>query len=230
MESSSSGSFVFVAYSKDARTAGLLGVIFTQIIGSVDDIDLITSVDESDNSRNPNGRILQLLRVNTLVESGGVSTHIGVGVALRDFALALADNLGLDQVCAVTRCTSYRGEGADFQDYVSSVSGKGPTLDAGLGFHLNRGANILKCVSGWRPGDTANHGYGVLVLYDLAMLATSKVKYSMIVFVRLYSIMMFPTSTSFLFGALNSLLAKVKLPEPQEVWLISKQKYISWFG
>lgn len=173
------GSFVFVAYSKDARTTGLLGAIFTQIIGSVDDIDHLRSVDESESVRDPNGLILQLLRVNTLVESGGVSTHIGVGAALRDFALVVAEDLGLSHVCAVTRCTGFEvcGQGIDFEDYVVSVSEKGAASDAGLGFHLKRGAEVLKSISGWRPGDAANHGYGVLVLYDLSRLPPLKVSY-----------------------------------------------------
>lgn len=177
MEDSSFGSFVFVAYSKDARTTGLLGAIFTQIIGSVDDIDHLRSVDESESIRDPNGIILQLLRVNTLVESGGVSTHIGVGAALRDFALVLAGGLGLSHVCAVTRCTGFeaREQSSDFEDYVSIISENGAASDAGLGFHLKRGAVVLKSVSGWRPGDTANNGYGVLVLYDLAQLPPLKV-------------------------------------------------------
>lgn len=171
-------SFVFVAQSNEVPSAGLLGAIFTQVIGSVDAIDEAASVDESEIIQDSNGRVLQLVRVNTLVTSGGENTRIGVGAALRDFALELAVELGLVHVCAVTRCTDFeaRGRGLDFEEYSYTRTERGADSDAGLSFRLKRGAKVLKCVPGWRPGDAANQGYGVLVLYTTTASAFLKVR------------------------------------------------------
>jgi len=127
--------------------------------------------------RTPRGRVLQLIRVNARVSSALPSGGGGLaaGALLRDFALAFASKLGLALVCAVTRCTDFhtRGTKEDFVDYALSRPALGITSDSGLSFHLRRGAVVRRCVPGWRDGDTANLGFGVLVTYDLTDLVMS---------------------------------------------------------
>ena len=172
-------SCVFVAQARGA----LVGAIFTQIIGAVDAVDQVGRVEASKLIQDPMGRVLQLIRVNTLARSGGENMRVGVGAALRDFALEWAEELGLTAVCAVTRCTDFtgRGQGLGFEEYALTRSVRGEASDPGLSFHLKKGARVVKCIPGWRPGDIANQGYGVLVYYNLAA-TEPKVKYTITIF------------------------------------------------
>ena len=90
--------------------------------------------------------------------------------------------LGLECVCAVTRCTDFisshsGGDGSDvgqvadrYAAYVDARNERGHSPDRGLNFHIQRGAEVIRCVPGWRPDDEANCGFGVLVEYSLNSL------------------------------------------------------------
>jgi hypothetical protein len=95
----------------------LLGAIYTQFIESEDSLDSVRDVHSCHLIRSPwSGKVLQLIRVNTCVESFHTNSQSGsrnfgliaAGAILRDFVLAYAAALGdVRSVCAVTRCTDY---------------------------------------------------------------------------------------------------------------------------
>ena len=79
----------------------------------------------------------------------------------------------------MTRCTDFarsngHDDGSDVENeidryaaYVGERNERGHSPDRGLNFHIERGAKVVRCVPGWRPDDTANCGYGVLVEYSV---------------------------------------------------------------
>ena len=120
------------------KKARLLGALYTQFIDSEQSIFVASNVHSSHTICSPwHGRILQLLRVNTrrigpktdiddTDTSRGNDTHstyslIAAGSILRDFALEYAAQLGdVSIICAVTRCTEFRGLGEKNSSQVSS--------------------------------------------------------------------------------------------------------------
>ena len=152
-----------------AASGRILAAMFTQFIESIGEIERVQSVTNVRSIRSDSGRVLQLLRVNTLLKSGGDWLGVAPGAALRNFGLRYAQNMGLSTVCAVTRCTNFAGSSAsnDLLTYVSLRDEQGLTLDRGLNFHVACGAVIVSCISGWRPQDASNNDYGVLVEYSI---------------------------------------------------------------
>lgn len=145
------------------------GSIYTQRISSVESISTVTWTSEDD-LYVPDGRVLQLLRVNTFVQSLPLKVHgIPVGASLRNFCLSRAKELGLSLVCAVTKTTDFPLDfNGSYANYVADqqlVSCDQP--DRGLNFHLSKGATVVTVIPGWRPQDTANQGHGVLVQYNI---------------------------------------------------------------
>lgn len=149
----------------------VVGSISTQRIASLESIDSINWINEDDIA-DPEGCILQLLRVSTFAKSAPeCSQGIAVGALLRDFCLSKAKSLGLQSVCAVTKTTDYDSLSQEnYEDYVHQQSSKTSlhrNRDRGLDFHLSSGATVVKSIFGWRPTDTVNEGYGILISYDL---------------------------------------------------------------
>ena len=121
------------------------------------------------------GSMLQLLRVNTFLDN---PPELTVGATLREHCLGYANDLGLSQVCAVTRTSQYpQTEGQTYAEYVAwRDPATGNSRDRGLNFHLARGAKVSRALPGWRPEDVANEGHGVLIYYQLEALAAQVVE------------------------------------------------------
>lgn len=150
----------------------VIAAIYCQFIEAVDSIEDAPHAYDCGHISSSTGKILQLLRVNTHLGSTLASSNaLAGGALLRDFALEFAAELKLKTVCAVTRTTQFEGEGeSSFLEYVASREATGQLSDAGLSFHLRRGATVIRCVKNWRPEDAQNLGFGVLVHYDLDCL------------------------------------------------------------
>ena len=148
----------------------LVGSICTQCIDSVEDIFSVTWRTEDSIANQESGTVLQLLRVNTFLESApSVAQGIAVGAILRDFCLEYARLLGFLHVCAVTKTTDYCASSEQsYSAFVSALDVRHTHADRGLNFHVSRGAHVVKAMEGWRPEDPANLGFGVLIAYDLA--------------------------------------------------------------
>lgn len=154
------GTFTFVLESSND---GILGSIFTQRVHSLADLTLIReSVVES--LADEEGSILQLIRVDAKAGLSHVA-EVSVGSRLRDFCVGLASTTHLSCVCAITRCASFAPPTPtpnltnEYLEYVAR------SQDPGLHFHLSAGSIILQCIPDYRPSDTSNLGFGVLVVY-----------------------------------------------------------------
>ena len=120
----------------------VVGSICAQRILSIDAIKQVTWASE-DCIAEASGTTLQLLRVNTFLESApAAATGLAIGAILRDFCLVYARELGMKKVCAVTKTTDF-------------VPGTGPY------------ATYVEGNANWRPEDPGNEGHGVLISYNL---------------------------------------------------------------
>ena len=147
-----------------------------QVVGSIctqriDDIDRIPEMcwAHEDDLYSMEGRVLQLLRVNTFLESKpAIADGVAVGAILRDFCLAYAEGLDFKEVCAVTKTTDYSNEKeVPYAAYVDARDEKGHSPDSGLNFHVSRGAEVVTVLPAWRPEDVENEGHGVLIVYNI---------------------------------------------------------------
>jgi len=146
----------------------ILGVIQTQRINSVEDILRVHWTIE-DSLYEANGKVLQLLRVNTYKKTNPKEGKgIPTGALLRDFCITYAKELRIKTVCAVTRTTDFiNAKENKYKDYALKLNASNGSNDVGLNFHISRGATILKAIEKWRPEDVDNDGYGVLIAYDV---------------------------------------------------------------
>ena len=149
----------------------LVGSIFTQTIECVNSI-MTHDWAHEDELLHGEGKVLQLLRVSTLLNScpqGCIG--IPVGAILRDVCLKYAQRLGFEEVCAVTRTTDYARHEAPkhhYEQYVMDNLSLNQHADRGLNFHISKGATIVTLLPQWRPEDADNCGYGTLIKYKLS--------------------------------------------------------------
>lgn len=145
----------------------VMGSITKQRINSLEKV-LSTNWQNEDSIATKDGELLQLLRVNTLMESAPEGCKsIAVGAILRDYCLEFAVSAGCRKVCAVTKTTDYTAGGKLYQEYVKTTNTEFLHPDRGLNFHISAEARVAKVIPGWRNEDLANEGHGVLVVYDL---------------------------------------------------------------
>ena len=117
-DSEGPGSDVFLIETQPGAeaeaTKHILGALYTQFVESEASIHDARDVHTCATIRSPwEGRVLQLLRVNTRINTQQFGL-IAAGAILRDFALEYAAALGdVSIVCAVTRCSEYPLEGGD---------------------------------------------------------------------------------------------------------------------
>ena len=146
----------------------LCGVIYTQNVASPEKICDSTWLAEDD-ACTSEMNCLQLLRVNA--KQSEETTQLPAGSILRNFALHVATSKGYKIACAVTRTTQYTKQHEGFKsyrEYIAKTQKKvDGIVDRGLAFHTNAGAVVFRLLKAWRPEDTQNEGYGVLVTYDL---------------------------------------------------------------
>ncbi len=171
VETHAEGQLVVEVDGEDGR-AEVVGVIYSQRIGALDELASVeaTTVDALHRRAGP---IVQLLAVN--VDPGYQGQ--GLGDQLLEFMLQRSSGQSdVASVAAVTLCKDFHQQSAlDMQAYVRHRNGAGVLADPILRFHELHGASILKTLPGYRPRDTRNLGYGVLVAYDLARRARLEV-------------------------------------------------------
>ena len=111
------------------------------------------------------GPIVQLLSLNIAPEV----QDRAYGDLLLEFMLQYCTEMpGISTVVGITRCKDY-AKHADLaiDDYLSLRNERGRLVDTVLRFHELHGAEIVRPIAGYRPGDSDNGGSGVLVRYDL---------------------------------------------------------------
>ena len=145
----------------------VVGSICAQRILSIDSIKQVTWASE-DCIAEASGTTLQLLRVNTFLESApAAATGLAIGAILRDFCLVYARELGMKKVCAVTKTTDFVPGTGPYATYVEGGVLDGQHPDRGLNFHVSRGAAVVRAIANWRKEDPGNEGHGVLISYNL---------------------------------------------------------------
>lgn len=137
----------------------IVGVLYCQLIVSYDSIlDLNTTFSVQENLHNPEGDILQLLGVAVLPQYSSLQ----IGEGLRDYVLKTTANTHIKSVIAMTRCSTPSITIDDYFKKVNSIS------DPTLVFHcVIGGASIVAIVKDYRPEDTLNYGYSIMIKYEL---------------------------------------------------------------
>ncbi len=153
----------------------ILAVIYSQRILDAKNIEqeIFSTVDVL---HNEDGNIGQLLAVNVRPDM----QHRRLGDQLLELMLQHCElQSDLNTVVGVTRCKDYekflaativgnkdRGR-KSYQNFIATRDEKGALIDPVLRFHELHGAHVVRELPGYREPDTINHGYGVLVSYDL---------------------------------------------------------------
>ena len=141
----------------------IAGVIYSQRIAS-DQIENTSAADVHSLHRD-DGPIVQLLSLNILP---AMHAHQFASPLLEFMLQYVAILPGVEAVIGVTRCRDYwKYHDVDLAQYVHLRSTRGMLLDTGLRLHELHGAEVQRLVPDYRPGDTQNFGFGVLVRYDL---------------------------------------------------------------
>ncbi|PSL48183.1 acyl transferase domain-containing protein [Chitinophaga niastensis] len=142
----------------------IVGVVYSQRIEKLSDLENVVAATIEDLHRN-DGSIIQLLGLNILPEW----QHGNFGDQLLEFMLQQCSLLqGVETVAGITRCKDYQHHTViDYNAYIHLENERGTLVDTTLRFHAMHGAEIVKPVAGYRPGDHHNKGYGVLITYDV---------------------------------------------------------------
>ncbi|WP_160717059.1 SDR family NAD(P)-dependent oxidoreductase [Chitinophaga solisilvae] len=140
------------------------GVIYSQRIMQVQELQT-TTIDAVDDLHQKDGHIIQLMGLYILPRK----QYMNLGDQLLEFMLQLCSLLpGVETVAGITRCKDYeQHQGTAYADYIHLRNDRGTLTDTTLRFHAMHGARILSPVPGYRPKDTQNKGFGVLLTYDL---------------------------------------------------------------
>ena len=145
-----------VAVSADGK---LLGALYSQRVPSYESLTNTTQDHELE-LHTSHGPVMHLLGVVTRPEAKAVGEH------LHRFML----NLGrlepsVERACMVARCCDFHlsDEVSPQQAYETHVEAR---TDAGLAAHMQAGAFLGDLVAGYRPSDTQNLGFGVIVSYE----------------------------------------------------------------
>ncbi|WP_372156758.1 SDR family NAD(P)-dependent oxidoreductase [Xanthomonas campestris pv. fici] len=142
----------------------VVGVVYSQRIDSLDDLRG-ASMASVDALHRPGGSIAQLLAINIDPQA----QHQALGDQLLEFMLTYCSVLAnVRFVAAITLCRDFDAAGSQpLESYIAQRDEQGLLVDPILRFHELHGAQVLGPVPGYRPADTANGGYGVLVGYDI---------------------------------------------------------------
>ncbi|MCP5005244.1 MAG: GNAT family N-acetyltransferase, partial [Planctomycetes bacterium] len=148
----------------------VLGVIYSQRITSAKKLEGETS-STVHRLHDEQGEFIQLLAVNIHPEAQNQS----LGNQLLEFMLQRCTVMsGIKDVLGVTLCKEYGTSGASsIHEYIRRCDRKGRIQDPILSFHVSNGATIDRALRGYRPEDTANEGFGILVSYDIALRESS---------------------------------------------------------
>ncbi|RCJ24917.1 hypothetical protein A6S26_17070, partial [Nostoc sp. ATCC 43529] len=142
----------------------VVGVIYSQKIASVEALNNIT-YQEVSSLHSDRGRIVQLLSLNILPEMQDRE----LGNHLRQFMLQYCSlNGDIETVVGVTRCRNFlHNQHLPMEEYIYKRNERGQVFDPTLRFHAEGGATIKQVIPNYRPEDTDNCGYGVLIEYNL---------------------------------------------------------------
>ncbi|MGZ9709219.1 SDR family NAD(P)-dependent oxidoreductase [Glaciimonas sp. GNP009] len=142
----------------------VVGVIYSQRIGAIEALDGV-SATQIDALHDPDGAVAQLLAVNILPQM----QQQNLGDQLLEFALIYCSlQPAVHAVAAITLCKHFdRAAGLSMADYICRRNEHAALADPILRFHELHGATIERPMPGYRPLDTKNDGYGVLVSYDI---------------------------------------------------------------
>ncbi|HEY6924441.1 MAG TPA: beta-ketoacyl synthase N-terminal-like domain-containing protein, partial [Steroidobacteraceae bacterium] len=142
----------------------VVGAIYSQRIADIRALEGRTANDVLD-LHHQDAPVIQLLAVN--IEPQYQQRQCGD--QLLEFMLQRCARVpGLDAVVAVTLCKNFHRQSAlSIQEYIQQRDEFGSLVDPILKFHEDHGARVARLVPGYRPGDTNNGGYGVLVHYDV---------------------------------------------------------------
>ncbi len=148
----------------------LVAVLYTQRIASLNVLDGL-GASQVLQLHKPGGEVLLLLGISVLESFQGQ----GLSDQLIEFCQQWCRLKGdIRGIAGVTRCGRYSHElGESMADYVGRRDGQGQPVDPILRFHHSHGARIVKLLPDYRPQDRANHGYGVLIHYDLDEIEAS---------------------------------------------------------
>ncbi|MBI1390264.1 MAG: SDR family NAD(P)-dependent oxidoreductase [bacterium] len=158
------------------ETGGVVaGAVYTQRIADPAKLDGITFHQALD-LHDDDGRTLQLLGMNVLPEM----QDKGFGDRLLEFVMTWhVLHPGLERLVGVTRCRDYVSSGAEtMEEYIRRKNPDGLPVDPILRFHASHGAALVKPLSGYRPEDADNDGFGVLIEYGAESLPCSMVSTS----------------------------------------------------
>ncbi|NEW09012.1 SDR family NAD(P)-dependent oxidoreductase [Paenibacillus sp. SYP-B3998] len=141
----------------------VIGVIYTQRIHQ-DNIKKIRS-NTVNKYRVKTGQCIQFIALNIQP----VYQDKGWGNELLEFVLQYYSlHPEINNVYAVTRCRDfYKSNCSTIQDYLKKINRNGELDDPILKFHQLHGAKVLGLMDNYRPNDDENHGYGVLIQYDI---------------------------------------------------------------
>lgn len=142
----------------------VVSVIYTQRIETVETLKSSTFRTLS-SLQVREGPVLQLLSLNTHPDMQG----LGLGDQLRKFTLQWAVLKGdVKWVAGVTRCKSYVNHShLSMREYVEKRNERAEVFDPILRFHVGGGASIVSLVPNYRPEDSDNQGFGILIRYEL---------------------------------------------------------------
>jgi|GEM_PF-4730014 len=140
-----------------------IGVIYTQRIRKGDIKKIRPHLLEK--YRTLHGDYIQFIALNIQP----VYQDRGYGFELLEFVLQYVSlHPEIQGIYAVTRCRDFpASKYATLQEYLNKIYKDGKFDDPILNFHQLHGAKVLGLIDQYRPLDTENQGYGVLIKYDI---------------------------------------------------------------
>eukprot|EP00929_Paragymnodinium_shiwhaense_P027388 TRINITY_DN16088_c0_g1_i2.p1 TRINITY_DN16088_c0_g1~~TRINITY_DN16088_c0_g1_i2.p1 ORF type:complete len:490 (+),score=134.86 TRINITY_DN16088_c0_g1_i2:808-2277(+) len=143
----------------EALSGGLLAVLFTTRTSLEEGLH---REPEPATTTSAPGPIVKLLGINA------DPAEPGLGSALRDFALRLAQvDPSVQAVVGMSRCRDWRRSPENTLDEYVAKHKRGELRDPILGFHTSRGAEIAALIPNARPQDTHNAATTALICYKL---------------------------------------------------------------
>ncbi|MBS0635130.1 MAG: SDR family NAD(P)-dependent oxidoreductase [Verrucomicrobia bacterium] len=111
--------------------------------------------------------VLQFTRQNEVVKIESLVCKWEYEEEFLEFFLQQAFcTTGVTEVHAILSCENYPGKDVlSVELYVEELKHEKGSADLATKLHVKHGAEIIKCIPDYKPNDTKNLGYGVLVVY-----------------------------------------------------------------
>lgn len=151
----------------------VVGVIYSQRIRNKEDLHDANSMNVA-RLHSVDGPIVQLLAIN--IDPKVQERRLGD--QLLEFMLQLCEIMPeIHSVVGVTRCRDFhKQKNMSMAKYIHKRDEKNKIFDPILRFHELHGAHILVPISGYRPKDRENKGFGTLVHYDIRNRISKDIK------------------------------------------------------